>query len=194
MKFIIHSLFILSLPVFFGACNKTDVYEQKTKTIDSLSGALNAMVNELSKTDTIVLKKSVARFAWYKQFIRQNINDTISKAEADNLQIFYTCGENLENFEKNRKIILNRAILMNSQLLKLAADIKGRIASLEEFSKYTNYEKMEAGKLIETGYLQQKLFHSGSEQFSTSLKGVELLIRTRNNGELPIIVKDSINL
>jgi len=194
MRVFIHSLFICAFPVLFGACQKTDVYEQKAKTLDSLSGAINSMANELAKIDTILLKKSVARFTWYKQFILQNINDTINKQEADNLQHFYSSGQDLENFAESRKLILERAVLMNSQLEKLAEDIKTKKPDKEQISKFAEYEKTEGAKLIEAGYRQQKLFYTGKEEFTNSLKGVELLIRTRNHGELPVIVRDSITL
>ena len=194
MRLFFHILFLCALTSLVGSCDKTDVYEEKSKTLDSLSGAVNSMANELLKVDTIVLKKSVARYTWYKQFIQQNITDTITKTEADNLQHFYASGQNLENFSENRKQILLRATLVNSQVLKLTEDIKSKKPNKEQVIKFTGHEKLEAAKLIEAGYLQQKLYHTGLEEFSTSLKGVELLIRSRNNGELPIIIKDSINL
>lgn len=194
MRLFLHILFLFALSVLVESCDKTDVYEEKAKTLDSLNGAINSMANELLRTDTIVLKKSIARFNWYKQFIQQNINDTVTKAEADNLQHFYASGNNLERFSENRKLILERANLINTQIVNLTEDIKTKKADKDQISKFTVHERSAAGKLIEAGYNQQKLFHSGMEEFTTSLKGVELLIRSRNNGELPTIVKDSINL
>jgi hypothetical protein len=61
-------------------------------------------------------------------------------------------------------------------------------------SSYTHSEITESTKLIEMGYGQQKLFHSRLEEFKNSLKEVELLIRSRNKGELPTIIKDTIFL
>lgn len=194
MRFIIHNLIVAALLFFCGACNKSDVYTEKAKTIDSLSGAINSMANELSRIDTLLLRKSISRYNWYKQFILQNINDTITKAEADHLQHFYASGKNLESFILNRKLILERAELINSQLEKLAEDLKTKKPDKELVSKFAAFEKSESAKIIEAGYQQQKLFHTGIEEFTNSLKGVELLIKTRNNGELPTIVKDSITL
>lgn len=180
--------------IFVGSCNKTDLYEQKAKTLDSLSGAINSVVRELQNADTILLQKSITRFTWYKQFIQQNINDTITKEEADNLQRFYSCGQNLENFSGNRRILLTRSVLINSQLAKLTEDIKKKSLNSEQLEKASLYEKTEAGKFISSGYQQQKLLHSSIAEFLNSLKGVELLIRSRNKGELPVIVKDTVSL
>lgn len=194
MKPVVYIFFVCSALFFFGACDKTNVYEQNGKTLDSLSGAINAMVRDLERVDTITLEKSISRFGWYKDFISENISDTITKAEADNLQLFYKSGANLENFSFSRKALLMRAALINSQLKKLALDIKSRSLSEVKITEYTRNEKSEAAKLIEAAYHQQKYFHSGQEEFKNALHGVELLIRSRNNGELPAIIKDTVTL
>src|ERR1044071_6025964 len=105
--------------IFLESCNHNDLYTQRSKTLDSLSGAINSMVGELNKTDTVALEKSILRFNYYKQFIQQNIHDTIEKNDADNLQHFYISGHNLESFASNRKTIIARAKLVNTQLEKL---------------------------------------------------------------------------
>ena len=194
MKLFVYILFLFSCLFFLEACNKTNVYEQKGKTLDSLSGVINAMVRDLERVDTITLEKSVSRFGWYKDFISENIQDTITKAEADNLQLFYKTGANLENFSFNRKALLLRAGLINSQLQKLAVDIKSKSLTEAKITEYTLNEKSEAAKLIEAAYQKQKLFYSGQEEFKSALHGVELLIRSRNNGELPAIIKDTVTL
>lgn len=185
------SLFLVVM--FFGSCNKTDLYEQKAKSLDSLSGAVSSIARELQTIDTITLQKAVSRYTWYKQFIQQNINDTVNKVEADNLQQFYTSGNSLENFAANRKVIVSRALLINQQLEKLALDAKNKALTTDQLLRFSVHEKDEAAKLITAGYQQQKLFHSQFEEFKNSLKGVELLIRSRNKGELPTIIKDTIS-
>lgn len=189
-----HKICFLLALALIQACSKTDIYEEKAKTLDSLSGSVNSMVRALEKIDTISLKKYVTRFTHYRQFIRTNINDTITKGDADHLRDFYTSGESLAHFEKNRRAILSRAELINSQLLKLAADIKTRAMDAEQIARHTAIEKKEAGKLMETAHQQQKIFYAGVEEFRNSLKAVEMLIRSRNHGELPVIIKDSLSL
>lgn len=194
MRAVCYTLCLLLLLLFSGACTKTSVYEQKAKTVDSLSGAVNAVMKQLSDMDTLALQRSVLRFTWYRQFIRQNVNDTLSREEADNLLHFYTSGKNLERVSDNRKQILTRALLINSQLSKLAEDIRHKRLSAEQLAAYSQHEKDEAALLIQAGSQQQKLFHSSLEEFRTSLKRVELLIRSRNKGELPTIIKDTVSL
>lgn len=176
------------------ACGSKDVYNQKAKTLDSLSGAVNTTIAEFERLDTITLQKALLRFSYYQQFIQQNLQDTIAKSEADNLLHFYKSGKSLENFALNKKSILERANLVNSQLIKLANDVKNGSIELGELTKATAIERDQASKLIQASYNQQKKVHTSLEEFKNSLSGVEQLIRSHNNGELPVIIKDTITL
>lgn len=177
-----------------GACTQNDVYQQRSKTIDSLSGAVNSMFSELVKADTAALDRSIVRFKYYKQFIEQNIRDTIQKTEADNLQHFYISGHNLESFAENRYMLMARAKKVNSQLDKLSQDVKNKTMGTDELNSYCAAEKQNASGLLETSRAQIKLFHQSLEEFKNSLNAVETLIRSHNNGELPVIVKDTTSL
>ncbi|MEO6303694.1 MAG: hypothetical protein ABIP51_11050 [Bacteroidia bacterium] len=180
--------------LFFQSCNKNDVYGDKIRSLDSLSGAVNALIKEADKVDTIILAKAVLRFGQYKQFIQQNVKDTLTKIEADFLQQFYTSGNGLENFTLNRNSIKARVALINSQLEKLKKDAKNRTVSEEKLIEFTGQEKKEANNLIDAGHNQQQLFYTNLQEFKTALKGVEDLIKARNNGQLPTVIKDTLSL
>ncbi len=177
--------------LLFLACNDEDVYNQKAKTLDSLSGVVNLVVKELKKSDTVLLQKAITRFSHYKQFIELNVNDTISKNEGDNLKHFYSAGKSLENFLDNRLALLTRASIMNAQLIHLTNDTKQKAIEIEQLSAYVVREKTEINAFIELTSQQQKIVYSALEEFKSSLNGVEQLIKSRNNGELPTIVKDN---
>jgi hypothetical protein len=194
MKRICSGICFIITCLLLQAWNKTDTYGQQVRTLDSLSGAVNATVKELEKTDTLILQKAITRFTHYRQFIQQNINDTIAKSEADNLQQFYASGKNLGIFQTNRTSLLARARLINSQLLKLTADIKNNALSTEQATQFILQEKNEAARLTDLGSSQKQVFYSGLEEFKNALRGVEQLIRSHNNGELPTIVKDTLTL
>lgn len=185
---------VLVMLAALPGCSKADAYSNETRTIDSLSGALNALIRELEKTDTILLQKSVTRFHQYERFIRQHIQDTIEKTDADNLQHFYTGGQSLEQYAENRKAILARARLINFQLSKLSADIKNAAPEPETLKSHIGHEMQAAAGVMEAGSEQQRNYHSRFEEFKTALHGVEALIRSRNRGELPVIIKDTVNL
>ena len=117
---------------FFQSCNRNDVYAIKIKTLDSLSGAVNAHAKEIEKVDTIILAKAILRFDQYKQFIQQNVKDTITKSEADFIQQFYTSGKSLTSFDLNRRSLKARTSLINSQLEKLKSDAKNNLLPEEK--------------------------------------------------------------
>lgn len=179
---------------FFQSCNRNDVYALKIKTLDSLSGAVNEHAKEIDKVDTIILAKAILRFDQYKQFIQQNVKDTVTKSEADFIQQFYTSGKSLEDFEVNRQSLKARTNLINSQLEKLKSDAKNNLLPEEKLIEFTDLEKKEANVLIEASNKQQQLFYTNLQEFKTALKGVEYLIKARNNGQLPTVVKDSLSL
>jgi hypothetical protein len=178
----------------FQSCNRVDIYAVKMQSLDSLSGAVNSSAEEVDKTDTVILDKAISRFNQYKQFIQQNVKDTLTKVEADFTQQFYTSGTSLENFATNRRSIKARTNLINSQIEKLKTDAKNRSITEEKLIEFTNQEKKEAGNLIEASQKQQQLFYTSLQEFKTSLKGVEDIIKARNNGQLPTIIKDTLSL
>lgn len=190
-----NSLLILFFAgLVFQSCNRNDVYATETKSLDSLSGAVNELAKESDKTDTVILDKAILRFNQYKQFIQQNINDTVSKTEADFIQQFYMSGNILLNFNINRKSLKARTSLINSQLEKLKSDAKNNLHSEEQLIEFTNLEKKAANNLIEASHNQQQLFYTSLQDFKTALKGVENVIKARNNGLLPTVIKDTLSL
>ena len=190
-----HSILFLFLAgLLIQSCHNKDIYSTEITSLDSLSGVLNLLKKESNAIDTIALEKAIYRYNLYKQFIQQNINDTILKHEADFLNRFYTSGKNLENFKFNREQFSYRLDVINSQLEKLKHDTKNKLISEENVILYSNNEKKETGLLFEVSQNQLKLFYTAMPDFKLSLRGVEELIRLRNNGQLPVIVKDTLSL
>ncbi len=185
-------LCIVSLAL--ARCGGESLYEQQTRSLDSLSGAITQKIKELEKTDTVLLQRCITRYGYYRQFIKQNIHDTIGKAEADHLQRFITGGENLTAFRINRRSLMARAKLMQDQQKKLASDLSKHKVNATEAGRFVASEMKEGKKLTETIEAQQKLFYSGVEEFKHSIREVEALMRLRNHGELPTIVKDTLAL
>lgn len=187
-------LFVVTFGFLFLSCTKDEVYEAQLKSLDSISGALNQKLSELKFIDTVILKKAVTKYNNYRQFIQQNVNDTLSKDEGNQLQQFYLSGKNLSDFSYNRSIILARGSLQNTQLNKLILDVKAQSEDEEILNKFCAEEKQNAERLIKSTYGQQQLFQSNLQEFKLSLSGVEGLIRLHNNGQMPTIIKDSIPL
>ncbi|MGZ4095925.1 MAG: hypothetical protein ACXVNQ_06105 [Bacteroidia bacterium] len=180
--------------LIFSSCTQNAVYESQLKSLDSLSGALNLKLTELRQVDTVILNKAISKYNNYRQFIQQNVNDTVNKEEANHLQQFYICGKNLSEFSDNRSTILARGSLLNSQINKLITYVKEKAVDEEKLIQFSSQEKQNAKDLIKASYEQQQLFQANLQEFKLSLSGIESLIRSRNNGQMPVIIKDSIPL
>lgn len=191
---ILKNLLIIGFIFLFYCCSNNNIQAKQIKSLDSISGALNLKLTELQKADTVILVKALTKFSNYNQFIKQNINDTVSKKEADALQHFILSGTNLENFFSNRASILARGKLVNSQLNKLISDIKENVIDQNQSSEFTIIEKEQANDVIQKSYIQQQAFQTYLQEFKNALPLVEELIKNRNNGQLPTIIKDSTSL
>lgn len=187
-------IIIFVILLIFGSCRNLELYDQNIKTIDSLSTVVYTLQEEFLKIDTVLLKNSVTRFNDYKQIIQQIIIDTISKPDEDNLQRFYNSGIGLADFIKNRQLIFERSKMVQQQLKKLIADTKENAFDVSQIKFYTFTEKQECSKLKDIMYAQQKLFYTRILEFKISIKDVDILIMKHNNGELPLIIKDTLNL
>ncbi|MGZ3899907.1 MAG: hypothetical protein ACXVDC_06240 [Bacteroidia bacterium] len=188
------SLLAIVIILIFSSCTQNAVYESQLKSLDSLSGALNLKLTELRQVDTVILNKAISKYNNYRQFIQQNVNDTVNKEEANHLQQFYICGKNLSEFSDNRSTILARGSLLNSQINKLITYVKEKAVDEEKLIQFSSQEKQNAKDLIKASYEQQQLFQANLQEFKLSLSGIESLIRSRNNGQMPVIIKDSIPL
>lgn len=194
MKLCIYSLCLVCSLFFLAGCHTADAYNQKVKSLDSLGGVIGSMVKELEKADTITLQKAVNRYNYYNAFMQQNLHDTVTKSDADYLQHFYASGKTLQNYSFNNKIIVERSLRVLKQLAKLSEDAKSKTVDFPSLINYYDLERAEADKLMQVATTHQKQVLLSLEEFKNALPGVEQLIKSRNNGELPTIIKDTVNL
>jgi len=184
-------IFVLLLSFFFISCGKSEEEEKQIHSLDSLSGALNTKLQELNQLDTGLLKKAIDKFENYRVFIKENVNDTLTKEEGDQLQKFYHCGKNLISFKENRSAMLARGSLINSQLKKLMLDLGNGSVEYEKTQVYFLQERKGAEELIRNCFGQQQAFQSALQDFRSSISNVEAMIMKRNAGQLPKIIQET---
>ena len=184
-------IFVLVLSFFFVSCGKSEEEERQIHSLDSLSGALNTKLQELNQLDTSLLKKAIDNFENYRVFIKENVNDTLTKEEGDQLQKFFLCGKNLISFKENRSAMLARGSLINSQLKKLMLDLGNGSVEYEKTQVYFLQERKGAEELIRSCFGQQQAFQSALQDFRSSISNVESMIMKRNAGQLPKIIQET---
>lgn len=174
------------------ACSRNSVYTEKLKTLDSLDGVVNVAITELQKNDTVSLSKSIELYNRYNQFIEQNLPDTITKTEADCLKQFQTAGQNLERYSTNRNRLLAQLKVLRKQLSTLTLDVKNKSIEEQQLIENLLLESKQITSTCDLSSHQKQFFYSSLEQFKNSLTGIEQLIKSRNNGVMPTLVKDTL--
>lgn len=194
MKFAGYSLVVCACWALLSACTTGTPYLPVIKSLDSLGGVVGGTMRELERLDTVSLQKAVARYNYYRAFVKQNIHDTIVKRDADGLQVFFSAGATLQAISVNNKILRARGQLLSRQIAELAADLKDQRGDREQLIGYFVREQEETQRLVALSTQLQKTFYSALEEFRHALPLVEELIRRHNRGELPVVVKDSLQI
>ncbi len=185
---LISALFVLE------SCSIKNQVAAEVKRLDSVSIVLNSKLQELNKCDTALLERAITKFNNYSTFIENNISDTITKEEANNLQQFYQSGKNLKAFGENFKSLRSRTILVSDQIKKLMSDVaNGSIPKKDFLSNYDNEVKA-ASQLIAATTNELKNNLNSVQDLKNSLLPVEELIRSRNNGQLPEAINSKVEL
>ncbi len=178
----------------FQNCSIKGQVEVEVKRLDSVSIVLHSKLQELNKCDTVLLGRALTKFRNYATFIENNISDTITKEEANSLQQFYLSGKNLEAFSVNYKSLRSRTGLVSDQIKKLMSDVEqGSISKKDFLSNYDNEVKA-ASQLVALTTNELKNNLNSIQDLKNSLLPVEALIRSRNNGQLPEVINDKVEL
>jgi hypothetical protein len=173
------------------SCSHTDTYRQFGKTADSLVGAVIAVTGELQQPDTASLNHSLQIYERYGGFISSHVNDTVARETAELLKRFYESGINLQSYRLNRTDLLARAALNISQLEKLSADANNKSVKIDILREFLATEKSAAVEIIHASQQQLQLLNRSLGQLNNCMTGIENLIKSYNNGELPVVVKEN---
>lgn len=191
---IFSSVYLVLILVLCARCSVKSQLEAEVKTLDSLTIVLNTKLQEINATDTALLNRAISKFIIYATFIENNLNDTIVKADANNLQQFYVSGNNLKAYQVNKNSLKSRASLVLEQIKKLTADVSNGAITKEEFLKNYDTELKAATQLINLSDKEITRHTTNIQDFKNAILPVENLIKQKNNGQLPSAIKDSVNL
>jgi hypothetical protein len=189
-----YSFLVLLGVLLAGACGTRRNAEKYITRIDSASGALNSAIEGIRNIDTALISRCVERSAYYRKFIRDHFQDTIERATADNLRLYYQSSSNLSAFVTNRSVLQGRAALLNAQLSALKEDLASGKSLHPNTDLYIKKELGSVSELIARSKEQRELALTAIEQQKRSLQPVEDLIRNSNDGVLPALIKGNTDL
>jgi hypothetical protein len=186
---------ILCMPaILFLACSREALYAKDKHSLDSALVVVQNQLSRMSKTDTGQLKKAVEKFTDFDTFIKTQVSDTLTKEEAMSTQQFYESGNYLLQFEKRRIAARKEFTLMQKQLRDLIETGNQQAISPEQFSVFAKREMTAAASLTELEEQAQTGYYKAIQDFKNALPKVEDLIKKRNRGNLPLVIKDSVSI
>lgn len=174
------------------SCSRKALYEPSLRRIDSAMVIVSVYKERISSIDTHQLQKALQKWEVLSAFIQNNVSDTLTKNEAQALQQFYQSGQYLQLFLSKRKDLLERCALMQLQLKRLMET--GQTESLQA-NQFNDNANNELDALKSTGFIIDKTlsdYPAQLQNFRNSIPGVEALVKARNRGSLPMVIKDSL--
>lgn len=176
----------------FSSCTDAHRYDKYVKELDSLKIVVEQAVDNFKSVDSMACYQLYLKQSFYSTYINQQLKDTISKSEAENLQAFYATGKAMNTYLMMRPKWLPDAELSIKQLSGLSRDLKNGSIESDEAIAFIHDEKQQAEKIIEELKLNTETIRSYISMYYKSLPVVEELVKQLNNGLLPDVPKDSV--
>ncbi len=181
---------LLVLNFCFSSCTNTRVYDKYVKELDSLKIVVEQATDNFKTVDSLNCYRISLKQSTYSVYLNQNLKDTISKMEAENLQSFYAAGKAINTYLMMRPKWLSDADLSIKQLTSLSHDLKSGSIEADEAVEFISTEKKQAEKIIEELKLNTEAIRSYIVIYTKSLPATEDMIKRLNNGLLPAVPKD----
>ena len=179
--------FLLGCCILFQmvSCKNTHTFDKYVKELDSLKIVVEQAVDNFKTVDSLTCFTVFNTQASYSKYINSNLKDTISKIEAENLQLFFATGKGLRDYTTKRQTWLNEAALTITQITALSHDLKQGAIEPEEAVDFINKEKKQAEKIIDELKLNTESVRECILTYNKSLPFVQSVLKRLNGGVLP---------
>ena len=166
------------------------MFEKEIILLDSTKIVLQVKLNELKRSEQSMQNFQFQKFDAYYSFLKNNIKDTIGRAEANAIQAFINSGKTLKEFLKNREDLVKQTETSILQIQKLSADLKQSNVQSNVAKSYFSSEKSHADELIVIIESNIRTFNLSLNTYRNNLPKTEEFIKKINNGALPTVVND----
>ena len=166
------------------------MYEKEIAILDSTKIVLQVKLNELHRSEQSMQNFQFQKFEAYHSFLKNNIKDTIERADANSIQGFLNSGNTISEFTKSKESLIKQTQTSIQQIQKLSADLKQGNIQNKVAQSYCNSEKGHAEELIKVIESNVKALNLSLNTFRSNLPRTEEYIKQINNGVLPTIVSD----
>lgn len=194
MKLLISLFFSGIILSLISSCGNSHQYDKTIKELDSLKVVVQQSVSHFKEVDSLACYEAYNKQSTYAGFIKFNLKDTVAKAEAENLQLFYHLGKTMVNYLAMRPQWLQQADLSINQITHLTYDLKNGSVKDEEAIGFINTEKKEAEKIIQELNDNTDIIRRTMEQYLQALPTVETVVKRINNNTLPELKNPAVKL
>ena len=178
--------------VFISSCGKSHKYDKSIKELDSLKIVVQQSVSHFKQLDSAASYNAYNKQYTYAKFIEVNLRDTVSRAVANDLQLFYSLGKSMVNYLAMRPNWQNEAVLSILQITNLTHDLQNGSVDDEEAVEFINEEKKEAEKIIRELNENTEIMYKLMQQFAQTITTAEDITKRINNGVLPQLVNPTV--
>ncbi len=189
----IFSFLVLINLLFLTSCKLSNPYQKQIKELDSLKIVVEESIDYFNKIDSSTCAGYLAKQQTYQSYLLQNLKDTLTKSEAENIQLMMNVGGPLKDYLNQRNEWLQEAKVSINQLNTLNQDLKNNILDASEAVEYINNEKKHAEQVIQNLKTNTELIRKNLEIYKSVEQGTEATIKNLNSGNLPTIVQPHFN-
>ncbi len=180
------------LLVLWSNCSQKALYAPAIKQLDSMAVVISGYEKTLRLTDTLQLAKAIQKWQVLNTFVSNNVLDTLNKAEAQSLKQFYESGHYLSLFSEKRKEVWQRCKIMQTQIAQLLQSGESETMGFTLFKNNVATEINALNKLAPVLTKIQQDYPTQLQNFRISTPAVEALVKARNKGSLPLVIKDTL--
>jgi hypothetical protein len=192
-NYFIAPILFTSTSIFLFSCSHERLYKIDKQRLDSTLVVVQNHFLELQKIDSSQLIRAVEKYNTLKTFILSQITDTLTKDEASALYQFNESGKVLEQFQNYRVSAKKELLKSQKQLHDLIQSGTDESITPEQFMLYTQKELSASTEMTGVFRLSQLNYVKAFQDFKNALPKVEQLIKQRNKGNMPLIIKDSVS-
>lgn len=189
----IFSFLVLINLLFLTSCKLSNPYQKQIKELDSLKIVVEESIDYFNKIDSSTCAGYLAKQQTYQSYLLQNLKDTLTKSEAENIQLMMNVGDPIKDYLNQRNEWLQEAKVSINQLNTLNQDLKNNILDASEAVEYINNEKKHAEQVIQNLKTNTELIRKNLEIYKSVEQGTEATIKNLNSGNLPTIVQPHFN-
>lgn len=189
----IFSFLVLINLLFLTSCKLSNPYQKQIKELDSLKIVVEESIDYFNKIDSSTCAGYLAKQQTYQSYLLQNLKDTLTKSEAENIQLMMNVGDPIKDYLNQRNEWLQQAKISIMQLQNLNQDLKNNTLDASEAVEYINNEKKHAEQVIQNLKTNTELIRKNLEKYKSVEQGTEATIKNLNSGNLPTIVQPHFN-